>query len=50
MIGKQLSLSFRDGAQRRTRNPDTGRNADYVSGFRVGAFSAPWNDERELAS
>jgi hypothetical protein len=37
-----IRSSFLDGAQRRTRNPDTGTVR--VSGFRVRAFSAPRND------
>ena len=35
--------SFRDGAKRRSRNPEA--NTKPVSGFRVRAFSAPRNDD-----
>src|SRR5579885_29522 len=42
------TLSFRGGAQRRTRNPDA--SADSVSGFRLRAFGAPRNDVRYSAA
>jgi hypothetical protein len=38
MAGDFLFVSFRDGAKRRTRNPDAIPAS--VSGFRVRAFSA----------
>src|SRR5688572_25417915 len=39
-------LSFRDGAQRRARNPEPHTQA-CGSGFRVRAFGAPRNDDRD---
>ncbi len=41
----KISLSFRDDAKRRARNPEPNpQRMSYVSGFRVRAFGAPRND------
>jgi GntR family transcriptional repressor for pyruvate dehydrogenase complex len=43
--GKPSQPSFRDGAKRRTRNPDA--STVQVSGFRIRSFGPSWNDEGE---
>jgi hypothetical protein len=41
-VAATLRPSFRDGAKRRTRNPNA--DATFISGFRVRAFGTPRND------